>query len=260
MAIPAIAKQFPLPGVEIAWLLGISKPSTTVVIANPDGSVAGDVATRFLFNTLKGNPTVAFGDSASSSSEKHEINVGEDILEFGYTVSRRSGTETEDDGTTPKLITSTEDNGTGKFKVTLNVNGADKDSESWIDFLIKLHGMKDGTFLVVVPTDITYDRKAGGLNANGYYYCIMQFNTAISMPSIEAAPANLTLELLSVESDMLTGTSWHATFAALDWASGTISKIHNSSVAYQPVALESGSGTTDMELLAAGDVVIKKVT
>lgn len=256
MAQPLEAKRIPLEGVSAVWLLIIT--NSPLSIGSPSGD--SDAANRFKFDNLSENGSATIPMSSDEDSgEYEEIAVtGKTTIKFPLASVVLDGTETEDDGSTPKNITPASSASTGN-ELSININEADIDSAQWTDTLKKLLDNKDKEMLIVVPTGFTYASLNTNGDADGYIYFVGKFSGTINPKA--KPPTSLSFQ--SVKTVSASDSGWSAAVTGLDFSAepvgeepGYINRKGFASVHLTPDNLLEA----DADILKEGNVVIKTKT
>ncbi len=246
--------KVPLWGVPAIWLLKIQASDD---IASPSG--AADAADRLKFDNLEKHPELEIAIPGNVDTKYIEIPVADDSkIKFEAIERHMSGVETEDDGVTPKDITPTSEQKSGYGKLSISVNEADRDSDSWGEFVAKLKGALDDYWLIAVPMPFSYTGRKTTGNADGYFY----FTGKLSEnTNFAVRPLNLTFE--AVVCPHATSAGWSAAVTALDFTAepageepGYIPLKGISTFHITPEALTSGEAAT----LKLGQIVAKQIS
>ena len=244
----------PLTGVPALWMLKIQAGDD---IASPSG--AADAADRLKFDNLEKHPELDMAIPGNVDSKYIEIDVADTSkIKFPAYERHMSGTETEDDLVTPKDITPTAEQKSGYGKLSVTVNEADRDSDSWGEFVEKLKADLDAYWLICVPMPFTYTGRNTDYKASGFFYLVGKIS---ENTNFAVRPLNLTFE--TVICPHATSAGWSAAVTALDFTAepaseepGYIPLKGIPTIHITPEALISADAT----LLKEGKIVAKQAT
>ncbi|ROL60860.1 hypothetical protein D9V86_08760 [Bacteroidetes/Chlorobi group bacterium ChocPot_Mid] len=247
-------QKVPLWGVPALWLLKIQEGDN---IASPSG--AADAEERLKFDNLEKHPELEIAIPGNVDTKWIEIPVADESkIKFAAIERHMSGTETENDGVTPKDITPTTEQKSGYGKLSVSVNEADRDSESWGECVEKIKANLDAYWLIVTPMPFSYTGRNTTGNAEGFFYFIGKLS---DNTNFAVRPLNLTFE--AVICPHATSSGWSAAVTGLDFSAepsgeepGYIPLKGIPTFHITPEALTSGEAAT----LKEGKIVAKKIS
>lgn len=245
-------KTIPYKGVPAFWAMKITGIDT---ITQPGG--AAGAASRLKFDNIEKQAAVELAIPGNVEVKYMEItNADDSKIKFENVERHMSGLEVDDDGFTPKDITPTSEQSTKRGKVSLSINEADRDSDTWGEFVEKLEANLDAYWLIVIPFPFTYFGRNSANNADGFFYFVGKLSESINF---ETLPLSLVFE--TVVTPYATSAGWTSAVTGLDFTTATgepgyIELKGIPSFHITPVALDSD----DAAELKLGRVVAKKVT